>query len=121
MIDQRFREHPKRMKKGNAAARKLKTMAGRLVREVERNLAEVDRLSSYNVKLWLYLLVLGQKWDEKNKLYIFRAPEVKCITKGKEHIEYKLGNKSCFAITKTTGIINGAMAIEDNIYDGHAI
>ncbi len=28
MIDQRFREHPKREKKANAAARKLKTIAG---------------------------------------------------------------------------------------------
>ena len=34
MIDQRFREHPKRQKKANAAARKLKTIADRLVRDV---------------------------------------------------------------------------------------
>lgn len=121
MIDQRFREHPKRMKKANAAARKLKTIAGRLVRDIERNLDEVDRLSSYDEQLWLYLLVLGQKRDDKNKLYSFHAPEVKCISKGKEHKKYEFGNKSCFAITKTTGIVVGAMAFEENIYDGHAI
>jgi len=69
----------------------------------------------------LYLLVLGQKRDDKNKLYSFHAPEVKCISKGKEHKKYEFGNKSCFAITKTTGIVVGAMAFEDNIYDGHAI
>ena len=97
MIDQRFREHPKRMKKANAAARKLKTIAGRLVRDIERNLDEVDRLSSYDEQLWLYLLVLGQKRDDKNKLYSFHAPEVKCISKGKEHKKYEFGNKSsCF-------------------------
>lgn len=61
MIDQRFREHPKRMKKANAATRKLKTIAGRLVRDIERNLDALDRLSSYDEQLWLYLLVLGQK------------------------------------------------------------
>lgn len=121
MIDQRFREHPKRKKKAYAAARKLKTIAGRLVRDVERNLDEVERLSSYDEQLWLYLLVLDQKRDDKNKLYSFHAPEVKCISKGKEHKKYEFGNKSCFAITKTSGIVVGAMAFEENIYDGHAI
>lgn len=53
MIDQRFREHPKRMKKANAAGRKLKTISGRLVRDIERNLDDPDgyrddRLSSYD-------------------------------------------------------------------------
>ena len=121
MIDQRFREHPKRKKKANAAARKLKTIAGRLVRDVERNLDQVDKLNCYDEKLWLYLLVLGQKRDDKNKLYSFHAPEVKCISKGKEHKEYEFGNKSCFVLTKKSGIVVGALAFEDNIYDGHAI
>jgi IS5 family transposase len=121
MIDQRFREHPKRKKKANAAARKLKTIAGRLVRDVERKLDDIDRLSYYDERLWLYLLVLGQRRDDKNKLYSFHAPEVKCISKGKEHKKYEFGNKSSFAITKKSGIVVGAMAFEENIYDGHAI
>jgi IS5 family transposase len=121
MIDQRFREHPKRQKKANAAARKLKTIAGRLVRDVERKLDDIDRLNCYDEQLWLYLLVLGQRIDDKNKLYSFHAPEVKCISKGKEHKKYEFGNKSSFAITKKSGIVVGAMAFEENIYDGHAI
>ena len=82
-IDQRFREHPKRKKKTNVAARKFKTIAVRRVRDVERNLDEIDRLSCYDEQLWLYLLVLGQKRDDKNKLYSFHVPEVKCISKGR--------------------------------------
>jgi len=121
MIDQRFREHPKRKKKANAAARKLKTIAGRLVRDVERKLDDIDRLSYYDERLWLYLLVLGQRRDDKNKIYSFHSPEVKCISKGKEHKKYEFGNKSSFAITKKSGIVVGAMAFEENIYDGHAI
>jgi IS5 family transposase len=121
MIDQRFREHPKRKKKANAAARKLKTIAGRLVRDVERKLDDIDRLSYYDEQLWLYLLVLGQRRDDKNKIYSFHSPEVKCISKGKEHKKYEFGNKSSFAITKKSGIVVGAMAFEENIYDGHAI
>lgn len=48
------------------------------------------------------------------------TPEVKCISWGKEPKKYEFGNKSCCAITKTTGIVVGAMAFEYNIYDGHA-
>ena len=36
MIDHRFREHPNRKRKAVAAARKIKTIACRLVRDVER-------------------------------------------------------------------------------------
>jgi len=121
MIEQRFRGHPKKRKRANAAARKLKTIAGRLVRDVERKLDDIDRLSLYDEQLWVYYLVLGQKRDDKNKIYSFHAPEVKCISKGKEHKKYEFGNKSSFAITKKSGIVIGAMAFEDNIYDGHAI
>jgi IS5 family transposase len=121
MIDQRFREHPKRKKKANAAARKLKTIAGRMVRDVERKLDDIDRLSYYDERLWLYLLALGQRRDDKNKIYSFHSPEVKCISKGKEHKKYEFGNKSSFVLTKKSGIVIGAMAFEENIYDGHAI
>lgn len=38
--DQRFRNHPKNKKKAFKADRKLKTIAGRLVRELDRNLPE---------------------------------------------------------------------------------
>jgi transposase, IS5 family len=121
MIEQRFREHPKKRKKANAASRKLKTIACRLVRDVERGLDDIDRLGSYDEQLWLYYRVLGQKRDDKNKLYSLHAPEVKCISKGKEHKRYEFGNKSSFAITKNSGIVVGAMAFEDNIYDGHTL
>jgi IS5 family transposase len=107
MIEHRFREHPKKRKKANAAARKLKTIAGRLVRDVERGLDNTDRLNCYDEQLWLYYRVLGQKRDDNNKIYSFHAPEVKCSSKGKEHKRYEFGNKSCFAITKNSGIVVG--------------
>jgi IS5 family transposase len=121
MIDQRFREHPKRKRKAMAAARKIKTIAGRLVRDVERSLDDKERLEVYDEQLWLYYRVLGQKRDSKDKLYSFHAPEVSCISKGKDHKKYEFGNKSSFVITKKSGIILGAMAFEGNPYDGHTL
>jgi transposase, IS5 family len=78
-------------------------------------------LSYYDERLCLYLLVLGQRRDDKNKMYSFHSPEVKCISKGKEHKKYEFGNKSSFVITKKSGTVVGAMEFEENIYDGHAI
>jgi IS5 family transposase len=121
MIDQRFREHPKRKKKAMAAARKIKTIAGRLVRDVERSLDDKERLEAYDEQLWLYYRVLGQRRDGHNKIYSFHAPEVSCISKGKDHKKYEFGNKSGFVITKNSGIILGAMAFEGNPYDGHTL
>ena len=100
MIEQLFREYPKKRKKTNAVARKLKTIAERLVREVERSIDDNSRLRHYDEQLGLYLLVLGQKRDDKNKMYSYHTPEVKCISKGKEHKKYEFGNKSSFTITK---------------------
>jgi IS5 family transposase len=121
MIEQRFRDHSKMRKRANAAVRKLKTIAGRLVRDVERGLNKIDRLNYYDEQLWLYYCVLGQKRDDNNKIYSFHAPEVKCISKAKEHKRYEFGNKSSFAITKKSGIVAWAMAFEDNIFDCHTI
>ena len=73
------------------------------------------------ILVWLYYLVVEQKRDDKNKIYSLHEPEVKCISKGKEHKKYEFGNKSSFVITKKSGIVVGAMAFEENVYDGHAI
>jgi len=51
MIDQRFHDHPKRRKKAMAAARKVRTIARRLVGDVERSLADKERLETYDEQL----------------------------------------------------------------------
>ncbi len=53
-------KHPKRRKNAKKAERKLKTIAGRLIRELERELAS-DRLAVYQAELDLFQQVLTQK------------------------------------------------------------
>jgi len=74
--------HPKRKKKANSAKRKLKTIAGRVVRELERNVTD----SKYDKELLIYKSVLSQTKTSKNKIYSLHEPEVYCIAKGK-HIK----------------------------------
>jgi len=120
MIDQRFRNHPKRKRKANAAAKKIKTIAGRLVRDLERKL-EPEKKSIYSEKLDLFKRVILQKRADKNKIYSLHELAVVCIAKGKEAKKYEFGNKSGFVLTKKSGIVIGALAFENNPFDGHTL
>jgi len=120
MIDQRFRNHPKRRKKARAAARKIKTIAGRLTRELQRKLP--NEVLEQHIELFaIFQRVLQQERNSKNKIYSIHEPEVSCIAKGKDSQPYEFGNKSSIVLTKTTGVIVGAMAFKRNIYDGHTL
>ena len=120
IIDQRFKNHPKRRKKARAAARKIKTIAGRLTRELQRKLPN-EVLEQHMELFKIFQRVLQQERNSKNKIYSIHEPEVSCIAKGKDSKPYEFGNKSSIVLTKTTGVIVGAMAFKRNIYDGHTL
>jgi IS5 family transposase len=120
ILAQRFRRHPKNRKKARAAQRKLKTIAGRLVREIERKLP-ASSLVRYSQKISLFRKILKQKKDSTNKIYSIHEPQVYCISKGKDHKKYEYGSKASIAVTKKSGIIVGAVHFSKNIYDGHAL
>lgn len=109
--------HLKRAKKSAAARRKLRTIAGRLVRELERILPPGD----YKTELDLYNKVLAQERGSKNKIYSLHEPEVYCMSKGKAHKKYEYGCKASVVLTQNTGIITGAMTFKTNVYDGHTL
>ena len=89
--DQRFRNHPKNRRKALKADRRLRTIAGRLVRELKRNLSGNH---DYDSQLALFERVLSQKRNSPGKIYSLHEPEVQCISKGKEHKKYELGTRS---------------------------
>jgi IS5 family transposase len=116
-VNQRFRNHPKNKNKASKADRKVKTIAGRLVRELERNLLPD---SKYQTTITLFKKVLAQKRNDSNKIYSLHEPEVQCISKGKEHKKFEFGNKVSIVYTQTTGVIVGALGFR-NEYDGHTL
>lgn len=116
-VDQRFRNHPKNKSKARKADKKVRTIAGRLVRELERNL---NSDSIYLTDIELFKQVLKQKRTSKNKIYSLHEPETQCISKGKEHKKYEFGNKASFVHTQNTGVIVGAMGFR-NEFDGHTL
>ncbi len=48
-------------------------------------------------------------------------PQVYCLAKGKEHKKYEFGSKASVVLTKTGGVIVGAVAHPENLYDGDAL
>ena len=113
---QRFRNHPKNRKKALKADRQLRTIAGRLVRELERNLGG---RKGYEKMFELYYRVLSQNRKSKNKVYSLHEPDVVCVSKGKEHKQYEFGNKVSI-LRSWSGLILGACSFR-NEYDGHTI
>lgn len=115
--DQRFRNHPKKRKLAKKADKKVKTIAGRLLRELERNLGENE---SYKEEIEIFKQILSQQRNDKKKIYSIHEPKVECIAKGKEHKKYEFGNKVSIILTQRTGVIIGAMSFR-NDYDGHTL
>jgi len=120
MIDQRFHQHPKRKKKAKAALKKIKTIAGRQVRDIERKFTQEQKEKYQRLFIIINKILLQQRGD-KNKIYSLHEPEVRCLAKGKEAKKFEFGNKSGFVVTKTSKIVVGALAFEGNPYDGHTL
>lgn len=99
------------------AERRLRTIAGRLTRELGRKLAPE---SPKRAVIELCERILLQNKCDKNKIYSIHEPEVCCISKGKEHNPYEFGNKVSIVTTQNTGVIVGAKSFR-NEYDGHTL
>lgn len=117
LMEQRFRNHPRNKGRARKADRKVKTIAGRLVRELERKLAP----NEYQNTLLLFQKVLAQKKTDSNKIYSLHEPHTQCMSKGKEHKKYEFGSKVSIITTKTTGVIIGAINIEKNVHDSKTL
>jgi len=116
-VQQRFRNHPKNYRKARKADKKIKTIAGRLVRELERKLPA----GAHAEDLVLFKKVLQQKRNDSNKIYSLHEPHVQCISKGKEHKKYEFGSKVSIITTKKSGVLIRALNIEKNDYDAHTV
>ena len=115
-----FGHHPKRKKKATAARKKLATIAGRLIRELERKLPE-DKLEGYRKELELYKKVIGQKKGDGDKIYSLHEPQVSCIAKGKAHKKYEFGSKVVLVRGAKTGVVTAAHNFKGNPHDSKTL
>jgi transposase, IS5 family len=117
---QRFKKNKGGAGKARKAGKKIKTIAGRLVRELERKL-NPDSLNRYATDLSLFKTVLAQKRSDSGKVYSLHEPDVKCYTKGKEHKKFEFGSKASFLVTQSTGVIVGALNFTESLHDSKTL
>jgi IS5 family transposase len=113
--------HAKHMKRKRKALKQLKTLVGRVYRDIERQLPQQpsDVQTAFQETLEKSQRILNQQRQDKDKLYSFHAPEVECIAKGKAHKKYEFGVKVGITVTNNSNFILGARSFPGNPYDGH--
>ena len=110
---QRMRSHLK----------KLKTLVGRVWRDVSRQLAKIPQHLKPKVTDLLYKVerLLKQQPQDSHKLYSLHAPEVECINKGKSRQPYEFGVKMSVTTTHKEGLVVGMRSLPGNPYDRHTL
>lgn len=112
--------HPKRHKKAKKSQKKLRVIAGRLIRELERQLSPKDQ-ERYATDLSLFKQVLGQKKQAKNKIYSLHKSFTACIAKGKAHKQYEFGNKIGLMLNPKELVVLGIESFEGNPHDSKTV
>ena len=91
--------HARQGRRAAKETRRLKTMLGRVTRDIERK--QTNPGDTLKEQLALSERLLKQERDSKNKIYSIHEPQVQCTAKG--------------------NWILGAKAFSDNPYDGHTL
>jgi IS5 family transposase len=116
LIDQRFAHHPKKRKKATKSKKKMKTIAGRITRDLERKLPQTI-LPKYQDEIDLFKRVIVQVKSDKNKVYSLHEPFVACLAKGKAHKKFEFGSKVSFAMLPGSNLIVGVKNFNGNPHD----
>ena len=111
--------HARQAKRAAGCRKKLKTILGRVIREIERKCMHPD--PELKDLLDIAQRIHAQERKSKNKVYSVHEPHVACIAKGKAHKHYEFGAKVSVAATSRGGWFVGAMAMAGNPYDGHTL
>jgi transposase, IS5 family len=116
--------HARQMKRAGKMTRQLKTILGRVMRDIERKAAKLQgQITDEPLRELVAMAerLLAQTRTSKNKLYSVHAPEVECLSKGKAHKRYEFGCKVSVATTSKSNWIVGTQALHGSPYDGHTL
>ena len=114
--------HAKQMKRARKEIKSLKTILGRIIRDVQRKTASNTNLAQiFKPELELATKLLNQQVKDKNKIYALHEPDVVCISKGKSRNRYEFGSKVSLVMTHKKSLITSSESLNGNPYDGHTL
>lgn len=127
LIQHRRYGHAKQFKRANRMLKKLRTLLGRVIRDINRKIEGDSGLEA----AFAQLLMLARRVREQQqrqrgpKVYSLHAPEVECIGKGRAHRPYEFGVKVAVATTLSHArggqFVTHVQALPGNPYDGHTL
>jgi transposase, IS5 family len=112
----RFAHHPKRKKEGFRAMKRIRAMAKRIVRDIDRKATQAGK-TFFEPHKELFSKVLNQKKDDRDKTYSLHGPQTACIAKGKAHKQYEFGSKIGIATLPGSNVIVGVSHFRGNPHD----
>lgn len=112
--------HVKKRSKARKALKRLRTIAGILLRELQRQLPEAV-LAEEAERFALYERVLNQKKNDKDKVYSLHEADVYCVGKGKDHKQYEYGRKASVVSTLESQVIIGVASHDDHVHDSKTL
>lgn len=121
LIQQSRYASAKQYKRARKCQKKLHTILGRVIRDIERKKLEGMDTGQLDMLLEVSKKVHAQQRQDKNKVYSVHAQEVECISKGKAHKRYEFGIKVSIATTSKGGWHLGALILPGKPHDGHTI
>ena len=87
----------------------------------QKNTPAQDLFEQHQKDFLFYERVLAQQPKDTHKIYSLHEPDVYCMAKGKDHVQYEYGNKVSIASTAKSNIIVGVVSHEKNIHDSHTL
>lgn len=121
-INLRFFRHPKKITKAKGSMKRLRTIAKTLLRDIDRKFGDnLELHNKYATKFYLYMRVLLQEKNTKNKIYSLHETDAYAVNKGKDHKGYEYGTKASIVTTKDSGIIVGVAAHKENEHDSKTL
>jgi IS5 family transposase len=112
--------HVKRRAKAKKALKRLRTIAGILLRELQRELPEAI-LKQEADRFDLYERALSQQLKDKNKIYSLHEPDIYCVGKGKDHKPYEYGRKASIVTTLDSQVIVGVASHDQHEHDSKTL
>ena len=100
--------HARQMKRAGKMTGQLKTILGRVLRDIERKAVKLrGQIADEPLRELIAMAerLLAQTRTSQNKLYSVHAPEVECIAKGKAHKRYEFGCKASVAATSKNSVV----------------
>lgn len=114
--------HARQMKRAKRMQKSLRTYLGRVIRDIERKIADQPQWATRFAKLLpIAKHIHAQQHSDHDKLYSVHAPETECIAKGKAHKRYEFGVKVSVASTSSDNFVVGMKSLPGRPYDGHTL